>query len=347
MMALHGVVTSDWHLMGVTRFFPENHIKRQLDEIHKPFRYAIEHSIEHVFVLGDIADTPFIDEEVLISLITLLLSYDTVLNTYYLMGNHDFAQKGKTSMNVLRLLVKEKFFKRFQLFEHPKQKKIEGIWVNFMPWPHNDSTKMPEQVAALNLVHLEIAGALTDNGMQTKKGEYTCRPEDYTVSGHIHQYQELKKRRVLYVGGLAQKTFGEKLPKGFIDLQARMNKGLLRVNHSFVNSMPSWELRNIRIESKADWKKISDDPKFLYKVSVAEGVIVPTNIRELYPAIFDINGERKQVEEYVAENRADTVPKFSLTYRLNNYLTAQGLSTKHLSKARGMVKEALQELHLR
>jgi predicted phosphodiesterase len=337
---LRAVSTTDWHLMGLKRLFPKDHIRRQIKEIRKPFQYAIENGVKHMFVLGDISDTPFIDETALIALIRLILEYDDHLNVHYICGNHDYSDVHKTSMEMLGLLQDEKFFKRLHIHFAPEQLVIDGEVVNFLPWPKMEYLK--HRRPTLNLCHIEHAGAVGDNGKPLKtKSKFVRREADFVVSGHIHQYQYVRSQRLIYPGALYQKTFGEKLPKGFIDLKCGVQNGKLEVRHRFVTSSPEIELLNLYIESERDFSQLRSDPHIRYKLHVSEGVVIPADLTTTYPTVFQVVGRgRKGVEREEHVNAAGDVPELDLMSGLIPFLKDEGLGGKMLRAAVSEVKNA-------
>jgi hypothetical protein len=348
-MALRGIVTSDWHLNGMAKIF-RNPTEKQIAEIHKPYRYAAEHGISHVFVPGDMSDVPRMDEHTLISIITLLLTYDGHIHTYYQLGNHDVAHTTKTSMDVLKVLADSGFFKTFHLFYQPTLKKIDGINCCFMPFPHNQVLEAPKP--PLVFAHIEVAGAIGDNGRPLKHGDdekFKRQAGDFIFSGHIHQQQFLRSKRFAYCGSLYQKNFGEALPKGFLDFTAKyVNGGKLSVHHEFVNSHPDFTLETKLIESSDDWDTLTHDENIRYKILTGEGVIVPKNIMRDFPNIIYLMGAAKSVKvnmeqeegERSAELTIRDLPKFNITTGLKRYLKESEMNDPQVKRAKSLVREA-------
>lgn len=346
-MALHGIVTSDWHLMGMNSVFKDP-LSRQLNEIHKIYRYAADHSIEHIFVPGDMSDVAFLDDRTLIAIITLLLTYDQHFETHYMVGNHDVAHTTKTSMDVLKVLADSGFFKRFHLYSQPTTKKIDGVYCTFMPFPFEQvpvSEKPP-----IVFAHLEVAGAIGDNGRPLKHGndEKFIRQEgDYVFSGHIHQHQILAKKRFAYCGNPYQKNFGEALPKGWIDFKAKYVNGELKVQPTFVANRPDFILETKVITCSDDWGTLSKEENIRYKILTEEGVIVPKNIQRDFPNIVYLRGAGKSVkvnmEQEEGTDSSSTIkdlPKFNVTTGLKTYLKSAEMDKKQVVRARSLVAEA-------
>ncbi len=363
-MALRGLVTADWHIGGMNKVFPNGTATgRQLVEIHKIYKYAADNGISHLFVPGDISDKTVLTEHELIAIITLLLQYDDDFDTYYTVGNHDFHSvntdgdevQSKTSMDVLKLLVDNKMLKRFHLFYKPEVRKIDGVHVCFMPFPHQRVIATPKP--PLIFAHLEMAGAIGDNGRPLKHGnvdQFIRQPGDFIYSGHIHQEQYLKNKRFAYCGSPYQKNFGESLPKGFRSFTAKYVNGKLAVSDEFINNKPGFVLEERLIQESADWDQLVHDESTRYKILIGEGVTVPKNVMKDFPNIIYVQGANKSMKLKV-DGTVDTtgtltvqdLPKFNKRTGLSGYLKSANLNPKQIKRAKSFVDEALNHLGLR
>jgi DNA repair exonuclease SbcCD nuclease subunit len=343
---LRGLSTSDWHLSGgLTRIFPLKALEKQIYEIEKVFRYAIENDIRHIFMPGDMSDKARLDEATFIALVTLLMKYDKYVSFYYLLGNHDVAHVGKTSMDVLKVFADSGVFKNVRLFSTPEVVEIDGVDVGFVPFPHLElpKTKRP----ALIFAHVEEVGAVGDYGTALKSATVKLkrRPEDYTISGHLHTYQVLKKQRMLYNGALYQKTFGESPNKGFVDFQAKYKNGDLLVRHEFVASKPEFRLDTLKIENSSDWDKLESGEHVFYRLYLGEGVVTPKSIVREFPNIIQINGTSYRGKA-VVEDRvdADSIPKITPLTGLIEFLQKYDLEKQEIKRAVRLVKEVIGEM---
>ncbi len=355
-MALDGIVTSDWHLGGLYKPLGGRAPQMQFTEINKVYAHALENGFSKVFVPGDISDSPRLDEENFMLLVTHLLTYDDSIDTYYMRGNHDVEHKFKTSLDVLAVLCEAGVFKRFKLFTAADTVKIDGVNVSFLPWPSFEAPKAEDKKGRLIFAHIETAGAIGDNGRKLKGGnedKVVRTPNDYIISGHIHQYQELKSKRLTYVGTLYQKNFGESLPKGFIEFKAGYKQGerKLQFKHTFINNRPNFVLENLVIQDQSDWEKIKADPNIRYKVFVDRnaGVIVPKGLTQAFPNIVHVAGVNTagmSLEEAVEATRGESVtsgdlPTINPMSGLKKFLVKEGVDKAQMKKARNYVREAM------
>ncbi len=342
MKILNGVSSSDWHLGSLKNIFPD-HISRQIKEISKIYKYCVENGIEHLFVPGDISNTSTIGDDALTPLIKLLLMFDSHVKTYYIAGNHDFESSKKTSLDLLKFLSDEGLFKNFHIFLEPECREIDGVLVNFMPFP---STVLPEsKKPALNFVHIDVDGAIADNGKPLRvKTRHNLGNAHYTISGHVHKYQKLPK--FIYNGNPYQRKFNEEMPKGFIDFKAGVSKGRMCLKHEFVNNRPEFELRTLRIETAKDFDRIVNSPNIAYSLKIDEGVIIPPDLTTKY---LNIHSQHKgssllEVTQKLIDNQADV--SVNLTAGLPKFLKGLNLGKAERTKALGLVNEAIQLLGL-
>ena len=346
---LHGISTSDWHLDGgLKRLFPHDDTEKQLFEIEKIFKHAAKNGIGHIFNNGDISDKARIAEHTFIALVALLLKYDSVLSYWYILGNHDFAHVGKTAMDVLDVFVSNKVYKNVHLVKKPEQHILDGVHVCLTPFPFKESlrSKHPQ----LNFAHIEEVGALGDYGVPLKNAHLTLKrnPKDFTFSGHLHTYQNLKKQRLVYNGAPYQKTFGENLNKGFVEFMAKEVAGELKVKHTFIPSKPEFSLVDVLIEKSEDWAKLVKGTSQFYRITLGEGIITPKDIIKDIPNIMAIDGKRYRGGSSVDEDKILTfeeIPQFSELEELVKLLESEELSAKEIKYCVRMVQEAIEELN--
>lgn len=343
---LEGIASSDWHFEGLKKHFA-NHDERILTEIDKIYQYAIRNGIRHVFVPGDIADTPTLPFESYIGLVLFLKKYDGLIDTHYIAGNHDFSDIDKTSLDFLKVLCDTGYFKSFHLYLKPERVIVDDVPVNFLPYPCLETLSSGRK-GALNFAHVEYSGAIGDNGRTLKtKHELAVIDNDFTVSGHIHQYQFMGSKRAVYCGNPFQKNFGEALPKGFIHFKAKNVKGRIEFKHKFVDNKPNFILQNVDIEDMSDLKKLKDDDNIRYKLRVAQDIVLPSDIMLQYPnitgGIFYASGQKASIEEDLKELIVEK-SNIRIDTGLKRYLSSQGFDNKQIKEARTLVNEAKNQL---
>ena len=343
---LRGISCSDWHLDGLAKLFPNDHIQRQLAEIDKIYNYALDNGIEHIFIPGDISDSYKMPWETYIELYLFFKKYDGRINSYYIGGNHDHQEGTKTSVDFLELLSKDNTFKTLKIYKSAEQVKIEGIYVNMLP--HLSEGFIEAKKPCLNFVHTSYDGAVGDNGCKIRiKKEFTPPPGDFTISGHIHQWQFLKSRNILFNGNPFQKNFGESLPKGFIDFTAKYKSGKLVVDFDFINNRPDFILESVIIKKQKDFTKLSKEDNIRYRLYVDPKVVIPSDLRMKYPnvaQILDSGGKKKLKElEDASEfkQHAIAVPKVDPLSTLEKDMADDGWSPEQYAIAENFVNQSI------
>ena len=341
---LSAIATSDWHLdkfhtaHALRKYFPDRQdIDLQFAEIEKPFEYAVENGIDNIFVLGDLGENHVLSAEAKVGLLTLLFKYDGVLNIHIILGNHDVSDIRTNSLALVKLLTEHEKFETVHLYAKQKRVSIGEVEINMMPFPH---TRPSTRGVAINLAHVEALNAVRDNGNKITKGgiDFGSDPDWYWISGHLHTYQKFK--RGVFCGAPYQCTFGENLPCGFLHIKAKTVGEEIRVKTKFINSNPAFTLNNFEVNGRADWDELETDPLTFYKIHVAEGVVVPEDIRTRYPNIVDIVGDKKHTEQIVTE--MCDMPVLDFNTGLEDFLN-RDLEPEQVKRGLELVKEASTE----
>lgn len=331
--------TSDFHIGSLRNVFNDA-LSKQITEIHKIYMHAVSHGIKYVVIPGDLTDTATITDVELIELIKLFLKYDDVVTTYYIAGNHDYFSSKKSSLSVLECLCEEGVFSNLHIKRLPELTRIDGVLVNFMPFPHIEfpDSKKPY----VNFVHLDVDGAVADNGYKIKvKKDLDFGEGNVTISGHVHKYQVIKSKRLVYCGNPYQKKFDEELPKGFIICKAGYSGEKLKFTHNFINGMPEFALKTVEIKNEKDLQNLSKSNSIAYKISVGDGVVLPSDLGNKYN-ISTIKSNFTMpvvVGDYTGD-------KVSLRSGLKLFLQDYGLDHKQIKRANAIAKEAILELSL-
>lgn len=337
---LEAIALSDLHFDGLNKHFVDAN-DRILKEMDKIYQFAVKRGIKYVFMPGDLADTPDMDWDTYSKLFMFLKKYDGLIETHYIAGNHDFADNENTSMNFLKVLANEKALKTTHIHLTASQAEIEGVPVNFLPYPCLKT--LSTDSGALNFAHVEYTGAIGDNGRKLKtKHELEVHPDDFTISGHIHTYQFLKDRRAVYVGNPFQKNFGESLPKGFIYFKAQSKRGRIQLSHEFIENKPGFILENVFINDVTDFKKIKNDDNIRYKLHIGPEVAIPPDLLIKYPNITGgivVQGIKTLEMDEDAPVRKS---KVSIYTGLKSFLVSNG--RKDLKSLRNEVKRACDTL---
>lgn len=337
------VFTSDFHLNKLARFFA-NHLELQMQELRKPFLYAIENGIDTVWVGGDISEDPVLDQPAIDVLQRVLIEFDGKLQIHIILGNHDFEHMEFNSLHSLLTLCKAGKFKTVHVYDKPTNVKCGPIHFNALPYPYAVDDKVWTKTASVNVAHIEWAGAIRDNGKTAIKDGYSDGDsgKDVWNIGHLHTPQYLKKPRVLYCGTLFQTNFGETSDKSFCRCAGYYDKDKrLRFKFERIPSRPAFTLENVKINTSKDFDKLSNNPLHLYKLWLASDVRLPKRLLIDYPNIISHRGQ--DIEEEIEEGQElGTELKLDLDKKkaVKLLLKKEGLDAAQLKRAAVLMKKA-------
>lgn len=347
---LHGLVTSDWHFDGLRNHFPEDHASIVAREVRKVYQYAVDNGIKYIFVPGDISDNYRMTPESQRAILSILVEYDEIVETYYMMGNHDFGDVTATSLDLFDSMSDFKMLKTFRIIRDRKQLTIGKVRLNFCPFPHK--SLLPSDIPCINFIHQDVNGAVGDNGRPLRtRHDIELDPRSFTFAGHIHKFQYLKDKRVLFGGNLYQKNFGESLPKYFIEFKAKVVDNKLKLKWEAHENVPNFKLETVHINTQEEFSKLVADKYIRYRVYVADGVVVPKNLRKDIPNIDQLwefagkklkKNDQDVVNTFIQESKE--LPKINPTTGLASYFKSQKLSKQDYLLGKAAVEAALENI---
>lgn len=326
------VEIGDLHLDGLSSLFPGKDLPLQMKEVEKAFVYARENGIKHVVFMGDIAENYILSGAATDAFIKLLCKYDDIFEIHIILGNHDVADIRRNSLAAFKTLVDNKRL-RINIYTEPTQKKIDGVVVNFLPFPAEKAIE--SKVQTLNFAHLERPGSLRDNGTPSTSGP-KISDTNHWIIGHLHQRQQMTNN--WWVGTLYQKNFGENGPWGFTHSRHKLKGGKLKTQVTYVDTSPGFRLINLDIKEYTDLQQISNFPNFKYKLWVAEGIKISKKFLMEHPNVeYTFRGSRKKIKKVKSMS-------FSPTYQLEDFLKEEGASKKEVSRGVNIVNKILSKL---
>lgn len=334
--SFEAVTVGDIHLDKLTSILGEDAIPLQIAEVRKVFTYAVKNKVPNVLVLGDVAHKPRLSYEALIALESLLDEFDGKVKIYIILGNHDVEMQGIHSMQPIHERVKAGKYKSVYFFDRPKQRIIDTVPVNFLPFP---ATEPLDDKKAINVAHLERPGAMRDNGSLINKGGIEQTNDQFFVVGHLHTPHEVGNS--WFSGTLFQTNFGESLPKSFMHLKANYNKkkNTLKYRVKRVPNDPAFKFFNLVVKELSDLKIIERNPLYLYKLFIHSDIELPKNLLRKYPNIinhvgYDTKGELKALMESSQEDI-----KYDIKEGLPELLKGKGYSKKKIKRALTLLDE--------
>jgi hypothetical protein len=287
-MSVHGYAIGDLHLN-------KSNLRAMFDEpdmlilgmAERIFKTALKNGVRLVVFLGDICDTHLLPDHTRTAFIRLLKRYDGKLDIRIYLGNHDVAESSVHSLHTLEVLCELGFYETVKIFTEHTVEEYEGVTLEYLAWP----AEKPKHKKSVCFGHYEVKGSTRDNGRVVKEGhDSTFKFDNQFVQGHLHTPHSVGNH--WYVGTMAQKSFGEKLPKGYGEFKARMVNGKLKFQKRHVSWQPAWNLQNVVLESQADVKKYpalleTFGPLARVKLFVADGLKVPEDFLQLHPEIVN------------------------------------------------------------
>lgn len=301
--------------------------------IRKVFKYALDNGVKNVLFYGDVAERPrlsYADQKAFYG--TLLDPRYTELEIHVILGNHDFAEDGTHSLEVLEV-VASLMDRNVHVYTQPERVVIDGVAFQFLPYPHTETTKN-----AINVGHFEVAGSLRDNGRRIDEGLAT---KHVTLMGHLHTKHRV--RNTHYSGTLYQTNFGETENKFFHHVKATSHRPE-DVEVTCVPFESPWVLRNVTVNSEKDLKGLQSDDRTLYKLFIKDGAEIDIErVLKKYPNVVKHNVYKSKqdlevlvqqeweldtetVLDHVNVDDLDMVAKFMKTKGLDKSQRARGLS---------------------
>lgn len=320
---MKALAVGDLHLDGLARLFPANHLELQQAEIEKVYSYGYRKGINNVFYLGDIGDTHVLSAEATCVLISILKKYDKDFHQYLILGNHDFRENGVHSMKVIETLIELRILKNVKLFVRQTVCEVDGIPVNFCPFPNKEG-----KAHHLNVGHFETPGAKNDNGYPVKEGQ-PVDEKHLWVLGHLHTPHGN------FTGTLYQLSFVESEKKGFEVIEVTSKKGRLKMKREHVRTSPDFRLKTLEVETKHDLKKIKDNPNWKYRLIVKSDYELPDDIMGMYPNVVTMVGYKTKKQKEAAKS-IDTLASSSKVR-----LPSEKKLLKKIFKEEGRTKEQL------
>lgn len=244
-------------------------------ELTKPLRYAVDNGIKYAFIYGDIGEKARISYEGNLAFWeTLFLEEFKSLEYHIILGNHDFDEHGRHSLELL-VWVAKRLGRRLFIYTQATVVKLDGVKVNFLPYPFKKTLS-----DCVNIGHFEVAGSTRDNGRQIKDGFST---KHFCCIGHLHTPHTVNS--CYYSGTLFQTNFGESLPKKFHHVRVKSD---MTHRVKLVPNDPDFKLFNLEVYSIKDLKQVDTNPLYLYKAFIQEGVDIDPDLFAKYPNIVKL-----------------------------------------------------------
>lgn len=292
-MTLEAVVVGDLHFDGRLSRIIHQSSKYKADHLQKIVDWAKNEGIRNVILAGDVCEYPRMTYESMRALLRVFTS-NTKTRFYVILGNHDkYAEHSSEghSLELFEELRNVGTLPNVRIMGEPKNIKIDGHVVRFLPWPHTSFNRK-----YLNIAHTEVRGSKSDNGRVFNKKSLPDGKE-VAIIGHLHEAHTV--RNYHYVGTPYQTDFGAKPGKTFSHV---IWDGPDDYEIRRIPSNPKYILHNLVIQSRADLKKIPKGANNLVKLIVSDGADVEPKDWVDYPNVVEHTPFKGKEELEVALN---------------------------------------------
>lgn len=207
-MKLRFLAVGDIHLESLSTYLKdEDYLTPVTDTLKQIWTYARENGISHIFLLGDVFDTPFPRDD---AKKAFLQSLDKKLQYHIILGNHDVADSTRNSLQLCKYFIEDLgLMDNVKFHFQPEVVNICGVNFNLLPWPHHEPIS---SAPAICMGHFEVKGSISDNGRVFKEG-VEPDPKYTWILGHLH-----RRQGSMYPGSILQHRFGEPANKYFFDV---------------------------------------------------------------------------------------------------------------------------------
>lgn len=270
----------DFHLGCLSSYVPTLY-KLQLRQLKNVLDFAVERDIEHVFMLGDVFDTPSPSNMLQIALRRLLSNYPDLF-IHIIIGNHDWESTEHHALQMLHDYGATKKF-NFKVYTKPKVIRVDGVRLFICPHPY--IMDAPSKKIDWCLGHFGWNNAVGDNGHRVASDN---SPRGRWLLGDFHPHQH--GSRYVYCGSLTQIKWDEQLPKGVVLFDQE--------DWEFKPFDTTYKLGTMKLESAEDLSKL--DESTLWSIEAINGYTLPADYKQKYHNIVHIRASKRRRDERAA-----------------------------------------------
>jgi DNA repair exonuclease SbcCD nuclease subunit len=250
------------------------------------FPYLEEHSIRHIYHLGDLFDS-----RRNIDIATYSFWNDNFLkqlearkiNCTFIIGNHDCYYKSTNSLNFLNTFLEKRA--NFNIISEP----VQDDDILFMPWINPENSQKALNLLATSsastvLGHLEVKGFSLFKGIKATHGIESNLLNNFkkVYSGHFHLRQKIG--RISYIGAPYQMTWNdEDSVSGFYHDGNYINNPISIFNTVMLDSFePKKGFIRLLVTEEHSKKSIEKAKEALFKHgAISVDIIKPELIKEI------------------------------------------------------------------
>lgn len=263
----------DIHLGALSQHIPDLW-KKQLQHLQRVLNYAVDSGVQHVFLMGDVFDTAYPTNKLVIALRRCLSKYPE-LTFYIIIGNHDWESSEHHALQWLHDLGTTKKF-NFHVFTKPRVITVAGVKLFVCPHPYIMESPKPVHWC---LGHFAWNNAKSDHGKPIPSGN---SPRGRWILGDFHTHQNGK--RYVYIGSLSQITWHEQMPKGIITFD--------REDWRFQPFTPTYRLAVKEISEDAELQDLDKD--CYWSIRTVNNYTLPSDYKLKHHHIVHLSAARKR-----------------------------------------------------
>lgn len=266
---MRGLALGDLHLGFESRFgIPTDVLIQYLASLIK--KHAIAKGIRHVFFMGDVFDEANPSQEVQAAFNDLLHQFRDSGLTFYVLGGNHCKSGAAHSLTLLSQSARHGERPYLRVFKEPAVVHIEGVPVNFLPWPHSKGLSN-----CLNMAHILKVGCVTETGFRITDGlRYAPIDRHHWIIGDNHTHQIIHNTH--WVGTPYQTKFSESYDAKIIAFEAKMETSL-SVRYNIIPVTPPYKLETHVVRSLPQARRLlralHETPRLFYtlKFDLKEG----------------------------------------------------------------------------
>lgn len=299
----------DLHLGCQINYIP-NLYKLQIKNLQACVALAIDHGIEHIWLLGDIFDAPHPPRHIQIALLKFMNKNPDV-HFHIIVGNHDWESSEHHAL-MLTKSITGLFPTNYTVYEKPQVVTIDGMEI--FVCSHPNVLDRPNKSVSWCLGHFAWNGAKGDNGY---KVETKFSPKGKWILGDFHTHQSTS--RYVYAGSLHPVTWHEGEDKGVLIFDED--------DWMWHKIEGCYSLNTMHLSSDEDLRKIHTKGHNYWSLKTESGYTIPNEIKEKYPNIVHItaSNKKKTTAQKVLLDTRDTAVNDPLK-KLPEFLAASKLS---------------------
>lgn len=292
------LLVGDLHLGKMDSVMKDgNGLRRQLACLRRQIEIAKSRGVHHGVLLGDIYDTPFPSQRLMLSLVKEL--HESRMEWLCYTGNHDTDSAHHTSLSLIQELPQYGALKNVTFVTSPRLIKWGDLRAYVMPW-RKDYDPVRRDCDVI-FFHDSVSGFRHDNGMPIRQDEGV--PKNFfrgqlAVSGHLHTPQ--RTGNIWYPGTGAQLSFGEH-PRKMLFFGEKLRSGVRITGKPFE---PPWTLRKVKYD--AHEPPTCDAPNTYYSLDISADKPGPKWMSE-NPNVVKTTGASSKVQKELTEKVAEIV----------------------------------------